>query len=74
MYVIWSNEHKAWWAPSKLGYKWHIKDAGLYSREDAMAIVDGATFGQWDKAEPPNEVLVRIEDLPESAQALLGQI
>lgn len=72
MFLIWSIEHRAWWRPNHLGYTQHIEQAGMYSRDDAMAVVDGATF-QWSKT-VPNELPVRIEDLPDAAKVLLGQL
>lgn len=61
-FLIWSHEHGAWWGPNHCGYVRDIKEAGRYSAEDAAKIVENATF---DWSRPPNEVPVRIEDLPE---------
>lgn len=66
-YLVWSHEHKAWWGPNNNGYFQGIRNAGIYSREQALEIVKGATIAinwQW----PPNELPVRIEDLPQEAQ------
>ena len=30
-YLIWSNEHRAWWRPNAKGYTVHIKTAGRYT-------------------------------------------
>lgn len=38
-YLIWSIEHCAWWAPNRLGYTTATHRAGLYSLEEATAIV-----------------------------------
>ncbi len=38
-YVIWSHEHKMWWAPASRGYVENLEDAGLYSASEAMANV-----------------------------------
>jgi hypothetical protein len=71
MYVIWSNEHKGWWRQNRLGYTKSIAEAGVYSRDDAVEITEQAT---WEWSGPtPNELPVRIEDLPLSARVLLGQ-
>lgn len=56
-----------------MGYALRIKDAGLYGREEALQIVEGATKHQWDNG-PPNEIAVRVEDLPDEAKVLLGQL
>lgn len=60
-YVIWSNEHRAWWAPDKRGYRAKLADAGRYSREDALAICIGARGGRRFN-ENPTEVPVLLED------------
>lgn len=37
-YLIWSNEHDAWWGPDGWGYTRTLAGAGRYSREDAIRI------------------------------------
>jgi hypothetical protein len=37
-YLIWSNEHRLWWRPDERGYCSLVKDAGRYSRADAIWI------------------------------------
>lgn len=70
-YVIWSNEHRSWWAPHSRGYTKNITQAGLYSQDEATKIVAEATMGQWlDKV--PDEIAIRISDLPCEARVLLG--
>jgi hypothetical protein len=68
-YVIWSHEHRAWWRPNAMGYTANIQHAGIYNQDAALEIVRNATH---DWTHPPHEIPVRIADLPESAQALLG--
>lgn len=53
IYLIWSNEHGAWWKPRSLGYTQDIRLAGTYDRETAIQVCDGAT-GDWTSA--PAEV------------------
>lgn len=36
LYLIWSNEHRAWWRPRAQGYTKRIDHAGRYSREEAI--------------------------------------
>ena len=38
LYLIWSEEHGAWWKPGGIGYTRSIKLAGRYSRDRAEAI------------------------------------
>jgi hypothetical protein len=70
--LVWSNEHNAWWRPGSLGYSQDIREAGVFSETQARMIVARATTVQkWDT--PPSELPVRLMDLPEAAQALVGQ-
>jgi hypothetical protein len=41
-YLIWSMEHQAWWAPGERGYVETVGEAGIYSRDRAVAIVRDA--------------------------------
>lgn len=59
-YLIWSNEHSAWWKPNKQGYTTIIEEAGKYSVNEAKEIAAEANAPQ--NKEPgqdfDNEVLV----------------
>lgn len=61
-YLIWSNEHRAWWRPDRCGYTTHTEAAGRYSRKDAIAICADARGG-WRPGEVPPEVPVREDDM-----------
>lgn len=37
-WLVWSNEHGAWWGPSRCDYVSGIEAAGRYSLEEAMEI------------------------------------
>jgi hypothetical protein len=55
-YLIWSEEHGAWWRPAKWGYSQRIRDAGRYSKADADEIVRNANFREFNEIaipEPP---------------------
>jgi hypothetical protein len=45
-YLIWSNEHEAWWGPGEMGYVLNVAHAGRYRREHAIAICKRALFGR----------------------------
>jgi hypothetical protein len=61
-YLIWSNKHIAWWRPGKAGYTAQLKEAGLYSRDEAIAICYDETWG-WRRPDfPPPEIPVRQSD------------
>lgn len=42
LYIIWSEEHGAWWAPGEHGYTRHLAQAGRYSAKEAKVIVEAA--------------------------------
>jgi len=59
-YIIWSNEHRGWWKPSKRGYTPHRDESGRYSYKDACDIVYKAN--QYQKvSDVPNETMVRVQ-------------
>lgn len=59
-WLIWSNEHGAWWASDERGYVADRTKAGRYSFERACEIVYRANKHiQSDKV--PNEAMVRFE-------------
>lgn len=66
MFLIWSNEHNAWWRPNRLGYTPEIAAAGRYFLEDAIAICNEAnvqwSVGQWQ---------VRPSEMPISETAAM---
>jgi len=64
-YLVWSNEHRAWWAPNRCGYTRLIDRAGRYAREDAISIARGARGG-WEmaglKEQNPPEIAIPLRD------------
>lgn len=54
-FLIWSNEHKAWWGQNCRGYTNQVNRAGRYTREQALATCNGANYG-WDEDSNPNEL------------------
>jgi hypothetical protein len=61
-YLVWSHEHGAWWRPDRVGYTVEFREAGLYTRDEALAICANA-LGGWREGLPFNEVPVRFEDV-----------
>lgn len=71
-YVVWSHEHSCWWRANSQGYARRIEDAGVYSRAEAVSISHRGRDG-WRPGERPDELPVRVSDLPEFARAALSQ-
>lgn len=69
-YLVWSNEHRAWWRANGCGYTIHVEAAGLYSRADALKICHKGRGG-WRRSGVPDEVPVRLSDLPDIARAAI---
>ena len=63
-YLIWSNEHEAWWRANRRGYTNHVRGAGRYSREEAVSICSGARDGFYAVGIPP-EIPVPFKDVLE---------
>lgn len=61
VYVVWSNEHRAWWGPNRAGYCTSLDQAGRYSREAALSICDGARGGR-QYNDNPSEVPILLAD------------
>lgn len=56
-YLIWSNEHGAWWRRLEDGYTQDLALAGRYPRGRAVEIVAAANVALRGEDEP-NEVMV----------------
>jgi len=56
-YLIWSNEHGAWWRRWEQGYTLDLTLAGRYPKDRALAIVAAANIALAGDDEP-NEVMV----------------
>jgi hypothetical protein len=62
-YLIWSNEHRAWWGPGRSGYVTRIEHAGRYSYEQALDICTEAMPGTSRQLGMLPELPVRLVDL-----------
>ena len=63
-YLIFSNEHDAYWKPNELGYTRDIRQAGTYTLERAKAICEGAGMLDSEK-NVPNEIMIHTAVLKE---------
>ena len=61
-YLVWSNEHGKWWRAQSMGYTRDVKDAGVYSREDAIKICRKAIPGTAGRIGMLPEIPVRLSD------------
>lgn len=67
-FVIWSNEHRGWWAPKMRGYTSNLDEAGCYSRTGAETICYTAAPSSLhmqrsrDGGLVPAEIMMRLED------------
>ena len=44
LWLIWSNQHGAWWKPNRRGYTQTLEFAGRYPLQDALEVVSKATL------------------------------
>jgi hypothetical protein len=72
-YLVWSNEHHAWWRANSAGYARSILEAGVYSRDEALAIARTARDG-WDVNRAPDEIAVALADIPAEIRAALQSV
>ncbi|MEV0149066.1 MULTISPECIES: hypothetical protein [unclassified Nonomuraea] len=66
-YLVWSNEHHAYWRPNKSGYTTNWLEAGRYSEEDAAECCSRRT---WEPRKPPPEVMILAPDSKQQAFTL----
>ena len=57
-WMIWSNEHRAWWRPSSCGYTRKIEEVGLYSYAEAKSICFLSHFRGFCTDWPPPRIMV----------------
>jgi len=62
-YLIWSNEHAAWWGPDNRGYTKRVSEAGCYTHTEALRICASAMRGTADRLGMLPEVPVRLADV-----------
>ena len=57
-WLIWSEEHGAWWMPDRRGYTRILRKAGRYSLEQARELVEAAN----EFVDPPRFHEIALED------------
>lgn len=62
-WLIWSNEHAAYWAPNKCGYRKSRADAGRFSFREAAAICDRAGTRRFGHITLPSEIVTPSDEL-----------
>ena len=60
-FLIWSNEHQAYWRPNRAGYTERASDAGLYPQNEAIEICEAASHGSKGT---PNETMLPPSAVP----------
>lgn len=61
-YLVWSNEHQAWWGKDRCGYTRFIDRAGRYNRAEALSIA-GTRDGGWHvRKGNPDEIAILERD------------
>ena len=65
-FLIWSEEHGAWWGADHRGYTRSMCQAGLYTRKEARTICHGANMG----GRLFNEVAMRAPRTLDSLKAI----
>jgi len=63
-WLVWSNEHSAWWNPERLGYTQRMELAGRYSLKEAEACAEMRS-----RDVVPPEVIVPSPELREALAA-----
>ena len=64
-FLIWSNQHKAWWKPNRVGYTKSVREAGRYPLITAIDICEGANWNlgyDQDEEMVPDETMVPINE------------
>jgi hypothetical protein len=72
IYLIWSHEHGRWWGPGGRGYVRSMRQAGQYSREQALQICRDAILGTADRLGALPELPVRLADVLAFTSAFLS--
>jgi hypothetical protein len=64
-WLIWSNEHRAWWGPERCGYPLHSPQAGRYTLAEARDICRSR---HWDDPDMPPETMIHVSEVDYAAR------
>jgi hypothetical protein len=64
LFLVWSIEHDAWWAPNRIGYTRELHEAGRYPEAEAAEIVTRANIRHFNEAAIP---FACISEVPRTA-------
>ena len=73
LYLIWSNEHRAWWAPNECGYRKDWREAGLYTHDAAVRICADAN-SHLSPNQAPHETMIAVSALPPTRAAVAARL
>jgi hypothetical protein len=62
IYLIWSNEHRAFWRTGRFGYTPKVAEAQRFSQHEALNVCLAAMPGRRDGC-PLNDMPVRLKDV-----------
>lgn len=71
-YLVWSNQHRAWWRANSRGYTNDVRSAGLYDREEAISISGQGRDGWLEPKKAPDELAIPLSALPKNIRALIA--
>lgn len=64
-WLVWSNEHRAWWRPERCGYTSDVGGAGLYTEEEADECCESRSKIAGEEAP---EIKVHIREIGKGAE------
>lgn len=69
-WLIWSNEHKAWWKKGNHGYTSFLSEAARFTFTEACQVLNEANKYRWFCSNEPHETMVPISSLPDNHSCL----